>query len=115
MATASDKKTQLRHAIQFLVDHPGEAQATAARVYHVHERTLSNAIACSRVSQQRVNVQRGSQNKILIELQERVVYGFIRSYIKHNQLLARDVVYSVISRLRAEDRRAPLSQDWLTR
>jgi hypothetical protein len=109
--SASDNKTRLRQAQQFLIDHPKEKQCTAAQIYKVNKRTLSNAIK----AQDHICRPVGGYNKILSTLQEQAIHGFIWSYIKHNQLLTREIIFAIICDFRKRDSNSPLSQDWLTR
>jgi hypothetical protein len=109
-ATASPK-TRLKQALRFLRRHPKEKQATACRIYDVKPKTLNNAV----LRAPRGPVQHGGQNKGLSIGQERVVDGFIKSYLQHNFLPTRNVVFSVICNIRMRDGKGPLSQDWFTR
>jgi hypothetical protein len=108
----SDSKIRLRQAQKFLLDHPEEKNSTAARIYKVHEKTLSNAILRA---QRACNRPNGGQNKILSKLQEQAIHGFIQSYLEHNQLPTREVIFAAICNLRERNGTAPPSQDWLSR
>src|ERR1700721_233394 len=102
---ANDNKIRLREALQFLINNPQEKKATAARIYKVNEHTLSSAF--DHINQ--YTIPRGRQNKILSELQNRAIIGFIRSYLEHNQAPTREVIFYIICQMRQSDQLDPPS------
>ena len=104
----TSSKTRLKRALRFLRRHPKEHQIIAAKIYSLHPKTINNAIL-------RGPSKHGGQNKGLIAGQEQVVHGFIKTYLEHNFLPTRNVIFAVICNLRAHEGKKPLSQDWFTR
>jgi hypothetical protein len=95
-------------AKQFLIEHPAETQATAAQIFKLYPKTLSNSIT-------RIPSRHGGQNKILTESQERAIHTFIRSYLQHNQKPTRPIVLSAITHLRTQENKPRPSESWFIR
>jgi hypothetical protein len=109
ITSSSHHKDRLRAAKQYLAENPTEKQVTAARIFKLHPKALSNSIARKPPSRY------GGQNKILTESQERAVHTFIRSYLQHNQKPTRPIVLSAITYLRAQENKPRPSESWFTK
>ena len=110
--TASDHKERLREAKQWLQEHPRESQSTIAKIFNINPRTLGNSIRRKR--QEQPSRSHGGHNRILSESQGQQIHRFIRSYLDHNQLPTRAIVFGVICKLRYAKGKASLSYRWFS-
>jgi hypothetical protein len=97
-------KVRLRKAKAWLLENPGEKNATAARIFKVNGRTLSNSI------KRETNPYYGGQNRILSPAQEHAMHTFIRDWLEHGQKPTRAILFGAICKLRHS--RPPPSQNW---
>jgi hypothetical protein len=103
-------KIRLSKAKAWLIENPTESQAVAARVFKINRKTLHNSI-----SRGELNLHHGGQNKILTQSQEEAIHKFILSYLEHDQLPTRPIIFGAICELRRRADKPPPSQDWFSR
>jgi hypothetical protein len=72
-------KIQLHKAKAWLIENPQEKQSTAAQIFKINKRTLSNSII--RVT----NPSHGGQNQILLDAQEHALHASIQDWLSYSQ------------------------------
>jgi hypothetical protein len=86
-------KIRLHKAKAWLVDHPEEKQSTAAHIFKINPRTLSNSI--NRLSK----TSHGGHNQILSHAQEHAIHAFIQDWLSHGQRPTCAVLFGAICKL----------------
>jgi hypothetical protein len=104
---ATDLKTRIQQAKDWLQENPSERVVVAARIFNLSRTTLSSSIKRENTTH---NI--GGLNRILTLGQERSLNEFIRSYLNHNLQPTKGVLKAYIARLRALEKKPPPSESW---
>ena len=91
-------QTRIANAKTYLSKNPTKKRIEAATVFGIHPTTLYTSIA--RDTKPASEKQRGENNKILAEHQEKAIYHFVRSLLSYSIQPTHGVVFNAVIALK---------------